>query len=167
MPNIINITVYIYILYMFFDILIWELVNSYDTLWYHISRGEDLLTSYLGLNTRSASPPTLLGAGSWEVKTTYLLSTAAVAGFLAREDGKSNRLREPETQKNPNSDCLGRLQHPPFKASLSLHWQLQVGDATKFVSSLVIYKALQPDHDRITTGSRLVTYFASQIWWYL
>ena len=27
-----------------------------------------------------------------EVKTTYLLSTAAVAGYLAREDGKSREL---------------------------------------------------------------------------
>lgn len=35
------------------------------------------------------------GARGDKVKTTYLLSTAAVAGFLAREDGKSTCLELP------------------------------------------------------------------------
>ena len=141
---------------MFFDILIWELVNSYDTIFRESWRFA--YRRYLALNTRSASPP-FLGpeAGRWKPRTCSLpLQWLASLRVRMERATDLEKLKPRKTQTQVASAGCNIL--------LSKQACHSIGNFKGVMRQSLFHPwwSIKPCN-RIRAGSWLVTYFASQI----
>jgi hypothetical protein len=155
-PNIFNILLCIYILYMFFDILIWELVNSYGTIFPEVkicSQATLVWTPDQLLHRPFLGPE----AGRWKPRTCSLL-LQWLASLRVRMERATDleKLKPRKTQTQiASAGCNILLSKQACHSITNFKGVMRQ-------SLFHPWWSIKPCN-RITTGSRLVTYFASQI----